>query len=320
LLVDPSLYADHSIEISIAKVGGGLGGPVVSELMLTDVRYCYRDSGVQGEISFADASDGCGWLNGIADQSWGTLPYQSVRYQDFSSVDYRFDGLESTNDYRLNLTFYQNDSPQRIENVLIDGVTALSNILLSNTPKYVHVDVPAATYTDGSINASITHTSQPVISEISLEQKTITESGIEPQAYADLSIIKTDSADPILAGSPLQYRITVTNNGPHQASNVTVIDTLPSGVSLVSTSVSQGTGCSGLGSLACNVGSISPNQSATVTINVMVNENLTGLIDNTATVVGDIVDINSNNNSASQTTTVNTHNVQYFVYLPVLMR
>jgi uncharacterized repeat protein (TIGR01451 family) len=73
---------------------------------------------------------------------------------------------------------------------------------------------------------------------------------------ADLSIEMTDSADPVNAGDNLEYTITVTNSGPGTAHEVRVVDTLPAGVSYVSstplcTQVPMGT-------LNCEMGSIPP--------------------------------------------------------------
>ncbi len=44
---------------------------------------------------------------------------------------------------------------------------------------------------------------------------------------ADLSIVKTDSADPISPGDTFDYVITVTNAGPSDAANLQVTDTIP---------------------------------------------------------------------------------------------
>src|SRR5439155_24328572 len=61
-----------------------------------------------------------------------------------------------------------------------------------------------------------------------------------PQAartpQADLSIVKTDSPDPVQSGQELTYTLTVTNNGPDVATDTVVTDTLPSGVTLVRSS------------------------------------------------------------------------------------
>src|SRR3990172_2142212 len=58
---------------------------------------------------------------------------------------------------------------------------------------------------------------------------------IRPRS-ADLSITKTDSPDPVVAGAPLTYTLSVRNAGPSDATTVTVTDTLPGGVTNVSAS------------------------------------------------------------------------------------
>lgn len=172
LLLDPATYSDNSIVVAIEKTGGGLGGPVVSELVLSDIRYCYRDSGAPDEVGYSDAADGCGWLNGDSDSSWGSLPHETVRFNEFNPVQYRFDDLENGHEYRLNLTFYEEDGAGRVEGVVVDGTEVLSNVMLSETPQYLTATVPAVTYDDGSIVVQIVEGAQPVISEIALEEVT----------------------------------------------------------------------------------------------------------------------------------------------------
>src|SRR5262249_8909481 len=72
---------------------------------------------------------------------------------------------------------------------------------------------------------------------------------------ADLSITKTGSPNPALAGTPVTYTLMVRNDGPSPAVAVTVIDTLPAGVSFGSSSTSVGT-CSGAATVTCNLGSV----------------------------------------------------------------
>ncbi len=48
---------------------------------------------------------------------------------------------------------------------------------------------------------------------------------------ADLSVSKTDSPDPVIAGNNLSYTITVTNAGPSNALGVSLTDVVPTGTS-----------------------------------------------------------------------------------------
>ena len=63
------------------------------------------------------------------------------------------------------------------------------------------------------------------------------------RGLADLSLEKTDSADPVGRARTLVYTLTVTNAGPLQATNVTVTDTLPASLPFASMSA----GCSRVG-------------------------------------------------------------------------
>jgi uncharacterized repeat protein (TIGR01451 family) len=49
-------------------------------------------------------------------------------------------------------------------------------------------------------------------------------------AQADLAVAKEDSADPVVAGTPLTYTLVVTNYGPDWVIGATLTDVLPSGV------------------------------------------------------------------------------------------
>ena len=52
--------------------------------------------------------------------------------------------------------------------------------------------------------------------------------------------MKSESPAPAVAGQPLTYTLTVTNNGPSNATGVTVTDPLPAALSFVSATPSQG--------------------------------------------------------------------------------
>ena len=149
LVLDPLAYADHQIVVTIES--DDIGGRPLPNWRCTEIRYCYRDSGVPGEVAYAGAPDGCGWLDGYGFQGWGNLPEETVRFDDDGLVQYRFDGLSLGKLYDLALTFYKGDGANRVQDVLVDGVPVLSGIVLSNTPQRLTVDVPVAAYADGSI-------------------------------------------------------------------------------------------------------------------------------------------------------------------------
>ena len=90
--------------------------------------------------------------------------------------------------------------------------------------------------------------------------------GVPP--LADLSLTKVDDIDPVVAGDPLSYTVTVSNAGPHEATNVVVSDTLPAGVTFVST-----TGCTNdpTGVPTCTLGNIAASGMASYTITVTVD-------------------------------------------------
>jgi uncharacterized repeat protein (TIGR01451 family) len=116
---------------------------------------------------------------------------------------------------------------------------------------------------------------------------------------ADLSIVKTASPNPGQIGVPLSYRLVATNNGPAAATNVTVTDALPAGISFVSSSATQGA-CSGTTTVTCNLGGLAVGASAVATINV--TPSAQGQLANTATVTAGESDFDSSNNSSSITT------------------
>ena len=145
-------------------------------------------------------------------------------------------------------------------------------------------------------------------------------------AGSDLSITKADDVDPIIAGNTLSYTVTVTNAGPSQADNVVVTDTLPAGVTFVSSS-----GCAEDpgGEPTCSLASIASGASTPYTITVMVDVGTTGTITNVASVTSATADPNNadnsaattdpdpSNNSASENTTVNPPSGGPFIDAPL---
>ena len=120
---------------------------------------------------------------------------------------------------------------------------------------------------------------------------------------ADLSLTKVNAPDPVPLGNNLTYTLTVNNKGPSITTDVTLIDTLPETVTLLSSSASQGT-CSGISTIICTLGTLASGDNATVTI--VVTPTSTGDLANTASVASSVTDPNSGDNTATETTEVNS--------------
>lgn len=119
---------------------------------------------------------------------------------------------------------------------------------------------------------------------------------------ADLGVTKSDAPDPAIVGNSLTYTLTIQNAGPALATGVGVTDTLPPGVTFVSSATSQGT-CSGTSVVTCDLGSLANGADATVTL--VATATAAGTLTNTASVAGTEADPNTANNSAIAMTTVN---------------
>lgn len=122
------------------------------------------------------------------------------------------------------------------------------------------------------------------------------------QPLADVSITMTDAPDPVAVGSNLTYSITVNNAGPDSADGVLVTDPLPTGVTFVSATSSQGACANAAGTVTCTVGTMASG--ASVNITIVVRPTAAGTLNNTATVGSGAVDGDAANNSASVSTVV----------------
>lgn len=121
------------------------------------------------------------------------------------------------------------------------------------------------------------------------------------QAQTDLGLTMVDDPDPVFSGAQLSYQLTVRNQGPNNASSVTVTDQLPADVGLLSATPSQGS-CTGSSTVTCHLGAMAAGASSTITI--LVEAGATGTLLNTASVASELADPNPANNQASAETTV----------------
>lgn len=114
---------------------------------------------------------------------------------------------------------------------------------------------------------------------------------------ADEAVTMTSSASSVSLDGDVEYFITVTNYGPSTASNVIVLDSLPTSVSFVSATTTLGSvDRTGL-NINWTVGNLVTNAGGQLTLTVQANS--VGEIYNTATVSSDTPDPNPDDSTAS---------------------
>jgi uncharacterized repeat protein (TIGR01451 family) len=118
----------------------------------------------------------------------------------------------------------------------------------------------------------------------------------------DLSLTQSDSPDPCPAGSRLAYSVVVRNNSSSLATGVVVSDTIPNGASFVSVSATAGKCVRSGSNVSWRIPSLAAGSSATMTL--VVQPQAEGTISNTVNVVANEPDVDSTNNSSTETTTV----------------
>jgi len=127
-------------------------------------------------------------------------------------------------------------------------------------------------------------------------------------AVADLMVSQSVNKTSVKQGDLLTYSVRVQNLGTESAPNVVLTNLLSSGVTFVEVGVNKGTVTAPpkgeTGTVTWNLGTMlsSANEVATITVTVLVRGKTT--ITNTASVVGDVSDPNTANNSASITVSV----------------
>ncbi|MDP9301156.1 MAG: DUF11 domain-containing protein, partial [Actinomycetota bacterium] len=132
---------------------------------------------------------------------------------------------------------------------------------------------------------------------------------IQPSAIAvvqpNISVTKVADAGTINAGDTARFTITVTNDGPGTANDVTLTDPLPAGINWSITP--PVTGCSiSAGTLSCSFATLDEGASVAIHISGVTDAADCGTLSNTATVAASNEAANSDtDNSATATITVN---------------
>jgi uncharacterized repeat protein (TIGR01451 family) len=156
--------------------------------------------------------------------------------------------------------FYWNDGPSDATNVIIDdilpgfiidwessrcqanygvwtGTANLGTIISGGRCVIVIRGTVVPEATGNLVNTAYIHSDDVTDPDPSNDESTF----ITPvQAQSDLSILKTVNNSTPYVGDDITFTITVTNNGPSEATNVQVVDLLPNGYAYVSHTVSVG--------------------------------------------------------------------------------
>ncbi len=182
------------------------------------------------------------------------------------------------------------------------GIWTVGNLYNKASAKLTITAVVAAEAGNQIIDnvASVTHVDQPVVNS----KNGIASSSFTVQS-ADLKVsIALDNATPN-ENDPVTYTIILTDNGPVNATGVTVTDDLPQGVTYVSSKADEGSYNAGTGNWT--VGNIENGASLKLTITATVNHGTGALkIDNDVQVsFADQPDSDLTNNTATASITVN---------------
>ncbi|NFD30848.1 DUF11 domain-containing protein [Clostridium botulinum] len=115
---------------------------------------------------------------------------------------------------------------------------------------------------------------------------------------ADVSVVKTASPNPVMAGELLTYTINVTNFGPSSAENVVLTDVISPEITGAEFSTNGGETFSPWPE-NLNIGTLPASKTKTILIRGIVSPTATGIISNTATVTSTTPDPNPNNNTST---------------------
>ncbi len=149
----------------------------------------------------------------------------------------------------------------------------------ASTSFTVTVDVSATAPTAGVLEAGPCNGSEDLCNNVSISgdqddpvpgnDSDSEPTDVEPAPSADLSVAKSDSGTTVQQGGTVTYTIQVDNDGPADATGVTVVDVLDADT----TYVSDTGGCvqAPMGTLTCSIGALASGASTSFTVTVDVS-------------------------------------------------
>jgi uncharacterized repeat protein (TIGR01451 family) len=183
------------------------------------------------------------------------------------------------------------------------------NLPVGSSITYTVTGTIAASATGTLVNTA-TVTAPAGFVEGDTSNNTATDSDtLTPQA--ELSMTKSDSPDPVIAGTNVTYTLDFANSGPSDAQNVSITDALPAGTTFVSATAPAGwtamtPAVGGTGNVVFTKSTAASGELASFTIVVNVNASAAdgSIITNSAVAASDATDPTPGNNTGTTTTTV----------------
>lgn len=193
------------------------------------------------------------------------------------------------------------------------GTVQLRSVVGSQTNTILVAPANSSPFVNGVWNGSVT-VEQAAASLRLLARDNQGHTGLSDAFTAplrdDLSLTVTDTPDPITDGQALTYTLTVHNTGPAEATGVILTNELPTGVTFISGSASQGTIFHANGMVTASLGSLPRAASVAVTLLVEANPPAsTAMLTNIATVTRNEPEAQVANNTVTNTTRVNPFGV-----------
>ncbi len=176
-----------------------------------------------GDFNAFEFNDGLGDSMGVIEGTPSPDNETAVPGDGVDLVNPDLDNLSDTAPAADRYSFIFDGNAQSLDHVVVNqALIAATSARRVEHPR-INADFPETARNDGTTVARLAD-HDPIVAYFQLAAF----------GAADLVILKQDGADPVAPGGLLPYTITLTNNGPDDAEDVTWTDTLPAGTTFES--------------------------------------------------------------------------------------